>query len=64
MGGVLVKVDIEKMTAEISLMENAVYRVIDGKLEKVDVPGNGFGKQVINWQNGKPVYYEISYTVK
>lgn len=52
------------MTAEISLMENAVYRVIDGKLEKVDVPGNGFGKQVINWQNGKPVYYEISYTKK
>ena len=64
MGGVLVKVDIEKMTAEISLMENAVYRVIDGKLEKVDVPGNGFGEQTIVWQNGKPVLYKISYTVK
>lgn len=52
------------MTAEISLLENAVYRVIDGKLEKVDVPGNGFGEQTIIWQNGKPVLYKISYTVK
>jgi hypothetical protein len=46
------------------LKENAVYRVIDGKLEKVDKPGNGFGKQTITWQNGKPTHYEVSYTVK
>lgn len=58
------KIDVEKMTAEISLMENAVYRVIDGRLEKVDVPGNGFGKQTITWQDGKPTYYEVSYTKK
>lgn len=58
------KVNPETMTAEISLMENAVYRVIDGKLEKVDVPGNGFGEQTIIWQNGKPVLCKISYTVK
>lgn len=50
------------MEAKINLKENAVYRVIDGKLEKVDVPGEGFGKQVINWQNGKPTHYEVSYT--
>jgi hypothetical protein len=59
-----VKVDTEKMIAEISLLENAVYRVIDGRIEKVDKPGNGFGKQTITWQNGKPVLCEISYTVK
>ena len=47
---------------EIDLRENAVYRVIDGKLEKVDKPGDGFGKQVITWQNGKPIVCEISYT--
>jgi hypothetical protein len=58
------KVDTEKMIAEISLLENAVYRVIDGRIEKVDEPGNGFGKQTITWQNGKPVVCEISYTVK
>ncbi|RKO63542.1 DUF3954 domain-containing protein [Caldibacillus debilis] len=58
------KIDTEKMIAEISLLENAVYRVIDGRIEKVDKPGNGFGKQTITWQNGKPVLCEISYTVK
>mgnify|MGYP001232327965 FL=1 len=58
------KIDTENMIAEIDLKENAVYRVIDGKLEKVDKPGNGFGKQTITWQNGKPVVCEISYTVK
>ena len=50
--------------AEISLTENAVYRVIDGKLEKIDTPGVGYGKQVITWQDGKPVLYEVSYTKK
>lgn len=55
---------VKNMKAEIDLMENAVYRVKDGILEKIDVPGNGFGKQTITWQNGKPVYYEVSYTKK
>ncbi len=50
------------MKAEVDLRENAVYRVIDGKLEKVDKPGDGFGKQVITWQNDKPILCEISYT--
>ena len=49
-------------TAEVSLSENAVYRVKDGQIEKVDKPGNGFGKQVITWQDGKPTHYEVSYT--
>lgn len=48
--------------AVINLLEDAVYRVVDGKLEQVDKPGEGFGKQVITWQNGKPTHYEVSYT--
>lgn len=51
-----------KTTAEIDLKENAVYRVIDGEIKKVDKPGVGFGKQVITWQDGKPLFYEVSYT--
>jgi hypothetical protein len=47
--------------AEINLAENAVYRVKDGRLEKLDMPGDGFGKQIINWQDKKPQYYEVSY---
>lgn len=50
------------MKAEIDLMENAVYRVKDGRLEKLDVPGDGFGTQTIKWQDGKPLLYEVSYT--
>ena len=50
------------MKAEVNLNEDAVYRVKDGKIEKVDKPGNGFGKQTITWQNGKPTHYEVSYT--
>lgn len=52
------------MKKQIDLKENAVYRVIDGRLEKVDKPGNGFGKQTITWQDGKPIICEISYTTK
>lgn len=48
--------------ASVDLKENAVYRVKDGVLEKVDVPGDGFGKQIIHWQDGKPIHYEVNYT--
>ncbi len=51
-------------TAVVDLGENAVYRVKDGLIEKVDKPGNGFGKQVITWQDDKPLFYEVSYTKK
>lgn len=49
---------------EIDLNEDAVYRVKDGKIEKVDKPGDGFGKQIIHWQDDKPIRYEINYTKK
>ncbi len=49
-------------TAVISLEEDAAYVVKKGKLEKVDKPSGGFGKQTIVWQDGKPTHYEVSYT--
>lgn len=48
--------------AKVDLKENAVYIVKDGEIEKADVPGDGFGKQTIHWQNGKPIHYEVNYT--
>ena len=54
----------EQTKAVIDLTENAVYRVVDGKIEKIDTPGVGYGKQIITWQNGKPTHYEVSYTKK
>ncbi|MGG3801775.1 DUF3954 domain-containing protein [Metabacillus fastidiosus] len=46
--------NIEKMTAEIDLMKNATYIIKDGKIIEVPMPPEGFGKQIINWQGGKP----------
>lgn len=56
--------ETKEMIAEIDLMENAVYRVRDGVIDKLHTPGDGFGRQVIIWQDGKPVTVEIRYTQK
>ncbi|MDC3414284.1 DUF3954 domain-containing protein [Terrihalobacillus insolitus] len=60
----MAKTDFEKMVAEIDLKEDAVYRIKDGKIDRVDMPETGYGKQVITWQDGKPSHYEVSYTKK
>ncbi|OCA85391.1 DUF3954 domain-containing protein [Bacillus wudalianchiensis] len=39
------------MTAEINLMENAVYVVIDGQLTKVT--SKQFGEDTIIWKEGR-----------
>lgn len=54
----------DEMVAEVSLKENAVYKVKDGKLEKLDTPPKGYGKQTVFWQDGKPGNVEIWYTCK
>jgi hypothetical protein len=56
--------DTDSMTAEISLMENAVYAVRDGTLYKVPTPLDGFGKQVIEWEHGKPLKGKSENTFK
>ena len=53
---------MSKTTEVIDLHENAVYRVIDGEIKKVDKPGIGFWKQVITWQDNKTTHYEVNYT--
>jgi hypothetical protein len=57
-------IDTDKMIVEIDLMNNATYIVKDGVLTIVDTPPRGFGKQVINWQNGKPTHFDVNYTNK
>lgn len=44
------KIDVEKMTAEISLMENSLYIVKDGKITKVEAIE--YGEDKIIWKNG------------
>lgn len=45
-----------KLTQEIDLMKNGTYVVRDGELKEVPKPQSGYGKQVINWQGGKPCH--------
>lgn len=54
----------ENMVVEVDLMRNATYIVRDGKLTEVPSPAAGFGKQVINWQGGKPCNGSIEESIK
>jgi hypothetical protein len=46
---------MDRNKAEINLLENAVYAVRDGALFKLPTPLDGFGKQVVEWEHGKPL---------
>lgn len=50
------------MKSEIDLTKDGVYIIKNGKPEKIEPPQTGFGKQTINWQNGKLLHWEVSYT--
>ncbi|MDE3837917.1 DUF3954 domain-containing protein [Bacillus methanolicus] len=50
---VLVNVNVEKMTAEISLMDNSLYVVKDGKITKIEAPQTGYGEYTAVWKDGK-----------
>ena len=52
------------MVVEVDLMKNATYVVSDGKLAIVPSPSAGYGKQVINWQGGKPCNGSIEESIK
>ncbi|GAQ18017.1 phage protein [Oceanobacillus picturae] len=47
--------------AKVDLSEDAVYRVKDGKLERLDKPPSGFGEVIQKWQDGKLGRYEVTY---
>lgn len=54
------------MTAAVDLMYNATYVVRDGVLKQVPQPVDGYGKQIITWENGKPLggKLESSFKIK
>jgi hypothetical protein len=56
----------QNMMTSIDLMFNATYVVRDGVLRQVPQPVDGFGKQIITWENGKPLggKLESSFKIK
>lgn len=52
------------MKQPVDLIREGIYRVKNGKLEKIKNPESGFGKQTIYWQDGKITNVEVSYTEK
>ncbi len=49
---------------QIDLLENATYVVKDGKIERLEDPQSGYGKQTVLWQDGKPVIIEVNCSKK
>lgn len=49
---------------QINLHINAVYIVKDGKIETIEGPPNGYGKQTVTWQHGKPSHIDFHYSKK
>lgn len=44
----------EEILEKMDFKKNATYVMKDGKLIEIPCPPAGYGKQVINWQGGKP----------
>ncbi|MEB6549096.1 DUF3954 domain-containing protein [Heyndrickxia sporothermodurans] len=58
----MTNVNIEKMTAEIDLMESAVYIVKQGRLTKVTAKQHG--QDLIIWKNGQVLDIDRSERVR
>lgn len=54
----------EEMIAEVDLRKNGVFIIKDGKMELLETPPQGHGKQTITWANGKPINIENYFTKK
>ena len=56
------KIDTEKMVAEISLLESSLYIVKDGKVKKI--PAIKHGEDKIIWKNGQVLDFIRSERVR
>lgn len=52
------------MIAEINLGKNQVIVVKDGKMEVLEKPPLGHGKQTVTWAEGKPIFVENYFSKK
>ncbi|PGX09287.1 DUF3954 domain-containing protein [Bacillus sp. AFS033286] len=51
----IIKENVAGMKAEISLVENMIYVVKDGKIHPIEPPATGHGEQSFSYKSGKVV---------
>ncbi|MGZ7151205.1 DUF3954 domain-containing protein [Bacillus sp. BC08] len=49
----IIKENVTEMKAEISLVENMIYVVKDGKIYPIEPPKTGHGEQTFIYKSGK-----------
>lgn len=54
----------EDMIAEVDLRINSLIIIKDGRIEVLEAPPFGHGKQTITWADGKPINIENYFTKK
>lgn len=55
---------VEKLIEEVDMSVDGLYLVKNGKIEVIERPSSGYGKQSVLWQNGEPVNIEVNQTKK
>ncbi len=48
----------------MGLNEDGLYLVKNGKIEVIEKPSSGYGRQSVFWQDGEPVNIEVNQTKK
>lgn len=54
----------EEMIGMVDLKKNSLIIIKDGRMEVLETPPEGHGKQTITWANGKPINIENYFTKK
>ncbi|HDR4429611.1 DUF3954 domain-containing protein [Bacillus thuringiensis] len=49
----IIKENIAEMKTEISLVENMIYVVKDGRIHSIEPPTSGYGEESSIYRNGK-----------
>ena len=44
---------------EIDVTDNKIYVVKNGEVTPLNPPATGFGEQIITWQGGKLIVYQL-----
>lgn len=55
---------VRKIEEEIDMSVDGLYLVKNGKIEEIERPSSGYGRQSVLWQNGEPVNIEVNQTKK